>query len=87
MARLHRTGLNGGVLPGQCRPETIRQGSVADLADAPAVELVASLIRAAVERSGLPAETAIDDVLMGQVLQAGSMASAGATAALLPVSR
>jgi acetyl-CoA C-acetyltransferase len=39
--------------------------------DTPAVELGGVAIRAAVERSGLPADTPIDDVLMGQVLQAG----------------
>ena len=39
--------------------------------DTPAVELGGVAIRAAVERSGLPAETPIDDVLMGQVIQAG----------------
>jgi acetyl-CoA C-acetyltransferase len=37
----------------------------------PAVELGGVAIRAALERSGLPAETPIDEVLMGQVLQAG----------------
>jgi acetyl-CoA C-acetyltransferase len=39
--------------------------------DTPAVELGGVAIRAAVERSGLPADTPIDEVLMGQVLQAG----------------
>jgi acetyl-CoA C-acetyltransferase len=37
----------------------------------PAVELGGIAIRAAVERSGLPAAVPIDEVLMGQVLQAG----------------
>ncbi len=41
------------------------------LARTPAVELGAVAIRAAVERANLPAETPIDEVLMGQVLQAG----------------
>jgi acetyl-CoA C-acetyltransferase len=41
------------------------------LASTPAVELGGVAIRAAVERAGLPDGTAIDDVLMGQVLQAG----------------
>jgi acetyl-CoA C-acetyltransferase len=41
------------------------------LADVPAVELGGVAIRAAVERSGLPTDVAVDDVLMGQVLQAG----------------
>ncbi len=38
----------------------------------PAVELGAVAIRAAVERSGLPEGTPIDEVLIGQVLQAGA---------------
>src|SRR6476660_1923852 len=39
----------------------------------PAVELGGVAIRAAVERAGLdPAEATIDEVLMGQVLQAGA---------------
>jgi acetyl-CoA C-acetyltransferase len=42
------------------------------LAGVPAVELGAVAIRAAVERSGLPADAAFDEVLMGQVLQAGA---------------
>ncbi len=41
------------------------------LASVPAVELGGVAIRAAVDRSGLPQGTAIDEVLMGQVLQAG----------------
>ncbi len=41
-------------------------------ADTPAVELGAAAIRAAVERAGLPEGTPIDEVLMGQVLQAGA---------------
>ena len=41
------------------------------LADVPAVELGGVAIRAAVERSGLPADVTVDEVLMGQVLQAG----------------
>ncbi len=42
------------------------------LADVPAVELGAVAIRAAVERSGVPADARIDEVFMGQVLQAGA---------------
>jgi acetyl-CoA C-acetyltransferase len=42
------------------------------LAAVPAVELGGVAIRAAVERSGLPEGTPIDEVLMGQVLQAGA---------------
>ena len=41
------------------------------LASVPAVELGAVAIRAAVDRSGLPADAPIDEVVMGQVLQAG----------------
>jgi acetyl-CoA C-acetyltransferase len=40
-------------------------------ADTPATELGGRAIAAAVERAGLPADARIDDVLMGQVLQAG----------------
>ena len=42
------------------------------LAGVPAVELGGVAIRAAVDRSGLPEGTPIDEVLMGQVLQAGA---------------
>jgi acetyl-CoA C-acetyltransferase len=42
------------------------------LASVPATELGAVAIRAAVERSGLPADAPIDEVFMGQVLQAGA---------------
>ena len=41
------------------------------LADVPATTLGGIAIRAAVERAGLPEGTPIDEVLMGQVLQAG----------------
>ena len=41
------------------------------LAATPAVDLGAVAIRAAVDRAGLPDGTPIDEVLMGQVLQAG----------------
>ena len=41
------------------------------LAGTPAIELGAVAIRAAVDRAGLPEATPIDEVLMGQVLQAG----------------
>jgi acetyl-CoA C-acetyltransferase len=42
------------------------------LADVPAVELGAVAIRAAVDRAALPADAPIDEVIMGQVLGAGS---------------
>ena len=41
------------------------------LAGVPAVELGATAIRAAMERSGIPREAPIAEVIMGQVLQAG----------------
>ncbi|HLA17027.1 MAG TPA: thiolase family protein [Candidatus Limnocylindrales bacterium] len=52
------------------------------LAAVPAVELGAVAIRAAVERSGLPDGTPIDEVLMGQVLQAGVGQASARRAAL-----
>jgi len=53
------------------------------LSTVPAIELGGVAIRAAVERAGLdPAATALDDVLMGQVLQAGSGQSPARQAAL-----
>ena len=53
------------------------------LAGGPASELGAVAIRAAVERAGLdPATAAIDDVLMGQVLQAGAGQAPARQAAL-----
>jgi acetyl-CoA C-acetyltransferase len=42
------------------------------LSGVPAVELGATAIRAAVDRSGLSADVRIDEVIMGQVLQAGA---------------
>ena len=42
------------------------------LSGVPAVELGAVAIRAAVERSGLPADARVDEVIMGQVLQGGA---------------
>lgn len=51
------------------------------LADVPATTLGSIAIRAAVERSGVPAD-ALDEVLMGQVLQAGSGQAPARLAAL-----
>jgi len=54
----------------------------------PATELGATAIRAAIERSNLPADVPFDDVLMGQVLQAGAGQAPARQAALgagLPV--
>jgi acetyl-CoA C-acetyltransferase len=59
------------------------------LASVPATELGAVAIRAAVERAGLPAAAAVDEVYMGQVLQAGAgqaPARQAALAAGLPAS-
>jgi acetyl-CoA C-acetyltransferase len=53
------------------------------LSGVPAVELGGVAIRAAIERSGLPAETPIDEVLMGQVIQAGAGQAPARQAALL----
>jgi acetyl-CoA C-acetyltransferase len=64
------TDRNGGVfLVSAARTPIGKFGGA--LAEVPAVELGGVAIRAAVERSGLPTEVAVDDVLMGQVLQAG----------------
>jgi acetyl-CoA C-acetyltransferase len=56
--------------------------------ETPATELGGVAIRAALERSGLPRDVPIDDVLMGQVLQAGAGQAPARQAALnagLPV--
>jgi acetyl-CoA C-acetyltransferase len=52
------------------------------LSTTPAVELGGVAIRAAVERAGLPQDTPIDEVLMGQVLQAGAGQAPARQAAL-----
>src|SRR5436305_8803362 len=52
------------------------------LSTTPAVELGGVAIRAAVERASLPDGTAIDDVLMGQVIQAGAGQAPARQAAL-----
>jgi len=52
------------------------------LASVPATELGAAAIRAAVERAGLPVGAIIDDVYMGQVLQAGAGQAPARQAAL-----
>ena len=52
------------------------------LSGTPAVELGGVAIRAAVERAGLPEGTPIDEVLMGQVLQAGAGQAPARQAAL-----
>src|ERR1700693_1204111 len=82
MIELTQVGRNGGVyLVSAARtPVGMLCGACAEV---PAVELGGFAIRAAVERSGLPAETAIDDVLMCQVLQAGAGQAPARQAALL----
>jgi acetyl-CoA C-acetyltransferase len=52
------------------------------LADVPATQLGGVAIRAAMERSGLPDGTPVDEVLMGQVLQAGVRQAPARQAAL-----
>ena len=70
MAESAQNGRNGGVyLVSAARTPIGKFGGA--MAEVPAVELGGFAIRAAVESSGLPAGTQIDDVLMGQVLQAG----------------
>ena len=82
MAEIGHTGRNGGVyLVSAARTPIGKFGGA--FADVPAVELGGFAIRAAVDRSGLPAETGIDDVLMGQVLQAGVGQAPARQAALL----
>jgi len=63
-------GPDGGVyLVSASRTPIGKFGGV--LAGVPAVELGATAIRAAVERSGLPSDAEVAEVVMGQVLQAG----------------
>jgi acetyl-CoA C-acetyltransferase len=67
---MHREGPNGPVyLVSAARTPIGRFGG--GLSTVPATELGGIAIRAAFERSGLPGDTAVDEVLMGQVLQAG----------------
>src|SRR5215216_1979131 len=64
------TGRNGQVfLVSAARTPIGKFGGA--LADVPATTLGGVAIRAAVERSGIPDGTPVDEVLMGQVLQAG----------------
>ena len=67
----HSSGPNGNVyLVSAARTPIGKFGGA--LAGVPAVDLGATAIRAAVERSGLPGDARIDEVIMGQVLQAGA---------------
>ncbi|HYO42132.1 MAG TPA: acetyl-CoA C-acyltransferase [Candidatus Limnocylindrales bacterium] len=66
----HPQGPNGGVyLVSAARTPIGRLAGA--FASVPAVELGAVAIRAAVERAGLPTDAPFDEVIMGQVLQAG----------------
>ena len=66
----HREGPNGRVyLVSAARTPIGKLGGA--LASVPAVERGAVAIRAAVERAGLSADAPFDEVIMGQVLQAG----------------
>ena len=77
-----QTGRNGGVyLVSAARTPIGKFGGA--MAGVPAVELGGVAIRAAIERSGLPAETPVDEVLMGQVIQAGAGQAPARQAALL----
>jgi acetyl-CoA C-acetyltransferase len=76
------TGRNGGVyLVSAARTPIGKFGGA--MAGVPAVELGGTAIRAAIERSGLPAETPVDEVIMGQVIQAGAGQAPARQAALL----
>ncbi len=77
-----QTGRNGGVyLVSAARTPIGKFGGA--MAGVPAVELGGVAIRAAIERSGLPADTPVDEVLMGQVIQAGAGQAPARQAALL----
>jgi len=87
MTEMTHTDPNGGVyLVSAARTPIGKFGGA--LSQVPAVELGGVAIRAAIERSGLPAETPVDEVLMGQVIQAGAGQAPARQAALnggLPV--
>ena len=71
MTETTHAGRNGGVyLVSAVRTPIGKFGGA--FADVPAVELGGVAIRAAVEMSGLPGTVPVDEVLMGQVLQAGA---------------
>jgi acetyl-CoA C-acetyltransferase len=75
------SGRNGGVYIVSAARTPIGKFAGA-LADVPATDLGGVAIRAAMERSGLPADTPVDEVLMGQVLQAGVRQAPARQAAL-----
>jgi acetyl-CoA C-acetyltransferase len=80
-------GTNGGVYIASAARTPIGKFGGAYV-ETPAVELGGAAIRAAFDRAGLPQDTPIDEVLMGQVLQAGVRQAPARQAALragLPV--
>ena len=82
MADMNHDGRNGGVyLVSAARTPIGKFGGA--MSGIPAVELGGVAIRAAIERSGLPAETPVDEVIMGQVIQAGAGQAPARQAALL----
>ena len=75
-------GHNGGVyLVSAARTPIGKFGGA--MSGVPAVELGGVAIRAAMERSGLPADAPVDEVIMGQVIQAGAGQAPARQAALL----
>ena len=75
-------GPNGGVyLASAARTPIGKFGGA--MSGVPAVELGGVAIRAAIERSGLPADTPVDEVIMGQVIQAGAGQAPARQAAIL----
>jgi acetyl-CoA C-acetyltransferase len=87
MSDMNHTGPNGGVyLVSAARTPIGKFGGA--MSGVPAVELGGVAIRAAIERSGLPADATVDEVIMGQVIQAGAGQAPARQAALrggLPV--
>ena len=82
MPDLTQDGRNGGVyLVSAARTPIGKFGGA--MSNVPAVELGGVAIRAAVERSGLPADIQVDEVIMGQVIQAGAGQAPARQAALL----
>ncbi len=82
MRDVTQDGRNGGVyLVSAARTPIGKFGGA--MSGVPAVELGGVAIRAAIERSGLPADAPVDEVIMGQVIQAGAGQAPARQAALL----
>ncbi len=82
MPEVTQDGRNGGVyLVSAARTPIGKFGGA--MSGVPAVELGGVAIRAAIERSGLPADAPVDEVIMGQVIQAGTGQAPARQAALL----